>query len=82
MALGRWLLEGGVPVVLAWDEFAGAWHTVTSVRGQYGKEFKRTHRLEIQPAADPGFRGRIRLDPEFPCVAEIAAFVTARGYAP
>lgn len=69
-------------MVLAWDEIAGAWHTETSVRDQYGKEYKRAHRLEIQPAADPGFRGRIRLDPEFPCVAEIAAFVTARVHAP
>ena len=77
-----WLSEGGVPVVLAWDEIAGAWHTVTSVRDQYGKEFKRTHRLEVQPAADPGPFGRLRLEPEFPYVAEIAAFVTARVHAP
>ncbi|GJF22467.1 hypothetical protein [Streptomyces sp. HO565] len=76
-----WLSEGGAPVVLAWNEIAGAWHTVTSVRDQYGKEFRRDHRLEVQPAADPTLRGRLRLDPGFPCVAEIAAFVTARVYA-
>jgi hypothetical protein len=73
-----WLSEGGTPVALAWDEIARSWHTVTSVRDQLGKEFKRAHRLEVEPTPDLAHHGRLLLPPEFPFVAEIAAFVTAR----
>lgn len=75
-----WLPEGGKPVALAWDEVAEARHTVTSVRDGFGKEFNRTHRLLVEPVANPVHRGRLRLEPGFPFVEEIATFVTARVY--